>query len=107
MKQIIEDVVQAEEKVNAILKQARVKASEITRSTEKEISDKLSEAKEQAQEIMKATMEEGRKKAERIREEKLKQADLEKEALVNSNAHAMTGLVDQICNIILSTEHDS
>ena len=106
MKKIIEEVLQAEKKVNVILEQARNKASEIRQSVEKEISEKMSDAKQQAREIIQTTVENAKKEAEHISEEKLKQADQEKNTLLNNNSDTMDNLVDNICNIILSTEYE-
>ena len=106
MKKIIEEVLQTEEKVNVILGQARNKASEIRQSVEKEISEKMSDAKQKAREIIQTTVEEAKKEAEHIREEKLKQANQEKDTLLNNNTDTMDNLVDNICNIILTTEYE-
>ena len=106
MKKIIEEVLQTEKKVSLVLGQARNKASEIRQSVEKEISDKMSDAKQKAREIIQAAVEDAKKEAERIRKEKLKQADREKDTLLNNNTDTMDNLVDNICNIILTTEYE-
>jgi vacuolar-type H+-ATPase subunit H len=106
MKKIIEEVLQAEEKVGIVLDQARNKASEIRQSVEKEISEKMSAAKQKAREIIQTTVENAKKEAEHIGEEKLKQADQEKDTLLNNNTDTMNNLVDNICNIILATEYE-
>ena len=106
MKKIIEEVLQAEEKVSIVLKQARNKASGIRQSVEKEISEKMSDAKQEAREIIQTTVENAKKEAEHIGEEKLKQADHEKDTLLNNNTDTMNNLVDNICNIILTTEYE-
>jgi vacuolar-type H+-ATPase subunit H len=104
MKEIIEEVFKAEEKVNIIIKQARGKASEIRQSAEKENTDKISEAKQKAREIVQTAIENAKKEAELTREEMLKHADREKESLLG-NKEAIDGLIDNICNIILATEY--
>ena len=106
MKQIIGEVFQAEEKVGIILEQARNKASEIRRSVEKEVVEKMSDAKQKAREIIQTTVEDAKKEAELIKEEKLKQADQENDALLSNNTDTINNLVDNICNIILTTEYD-
>ena len=106
MKKIIEDVLQTEKKVGIVLEQARNKASEIRQSVEKEISEKMSDAKQEAREIIQTTVENAKKEAEHIGEEKLKQADHEKDTLLNNNTDTMNNLVDNICNIILTTEYE-
>ena len=105
MKKIIEEVLQTEEKVSVVLAQARNKASEIRQSVEKEISEKTNDVKQKAREIIQTTVEEAKIEAEHLREEKLKQADQEKNTLFNNNTDTMDNLVDNICNIILSTEY--
>jgi vacuolar-type H+-ATPase subunit H len=105
MKRIIEAVLQAEEKANTTLRQAQTEASEMKRAAEKEISDKTHAAQEKAQEIIQATVAEARAEAQRIRAEKLEQADQEKDALRLANAEMTGDLVDRICQTILSTEY--
>jgi vacuolar-type H+-ATPase subunit H len=106
MKQIIGEVFQAVEKVGIILEQARNKASEIRRSVEKEVVEKMSDAKQKAREVIQTTVEDAKKEAELIKEEKLKQADQENDALLSNNTDTINNLVDNICNIILTTEYD-
>lgn len=101
MKQIIEEVLQAEEKVNTTLKLARERATEIIRSVERETSEKISDARVKAREIMQTKIEEAKKEAERIQEEKLKQVDQKKETLFKSNDEVTDALVDDICQIVL------
>jgi len=102
MKRIIEDVLLAEEKVGVILRQARERASEIKRSAENEISERMNEAKQKAREIVQTTVEEAKKEAERTAAEKLEQANREKDALLNNRTDAIDGLVNDICNLIMS-----
>jgi vacuolar-type H+-ATPase subunit H len=106
VKQIIEDVLRAEEKVGAMLRQARDKASDMGRSADKDISEKMNEARLKGLEMVKAAVEDAKKEAECIRQEKLEQADKEKDALLNNNRDAIDSLVDNICNVILTTECD-
>ncbi len=105
MRQIIEAVLQAEEKANCTLRQARTEGSEIMHAAEKEISDKTRAAHEKAQEIIQATVTEARAEAQQIRATKLEQADREEEALRQANAEMTGDLVDRICRTILRTEY--
>ena len=106
MKRIIEEVLQAEERVGTILKQARERASEIALSAEKEISEKMDGARGEALEIIKNTVEDAKREGERIGEEILKQADHEKDTLLKNNKDAIDGVVDNICGIILPTGYE-
>jgi vacuolar-type H+-ATPase subunit H len=106
MKQIIEEVFEAEKKANEIIKQAREKASQIRQSAEKENLEKIAEAKQKAKELIQNTVENAGRDAELMRQEKLKQADSEKESILK-NEEIIKGLVDNICNIVITTEIDS
>lgn len=109
MKRIIEDVLQAEEKVSAIIKDARDKAAEIKRATDNEITEKMNEARLQAREIVQAAVEEAKKDAERLSRDILEQVDRRKDSLLNSRADEIDELVSDICGMILTTgsEKDS
>ena len=104
MKRIIEDVLQAEEKVGAIVKEARDKAAEIRRSAETEISQKTGDAKQKSREIVQAAVEEAKKEAERIAKEKLEDVGRRKGTLFDDKADAIDSLVGEICEMILTTE---
>ena len=104
MKRIIEEVLQAEEKVVAIIKEARDEAAEIRRSAETEISQKTSDAKHKAREMVQAAVEEAKKEAERISKEKIELIDHQKDALLNNRADEIDDLVGEISGMILTTE---
>ena len=103
MKEIIEEVLQAEQKVDGIVREAREKASQIKRSAEKDVSETISEAQEKAREIMLSRVEEAKKEAERIRREKLEEAERQREELVAKHEETIESLVDQIRGVILKT----
>ena len=106
MKQIIKEVIEAEEQVGEILKQARTKAAEIRSSAEKEISAKMSEAHQQARQLLQSAIEEAKKQAKDIKQQKLAQAHQDKDSVLNQNADKIDALVSSICDIILTTEHE-
>lgn len=104
MRQIIKEVLEAEQRANVALQEARQKASEIRRSAEKEMSEKIGEAKQQAREIIQTAVEEAKIEAEHLREEGLRRADEQGDALRNGKADVIEDLVDRICTVILTTE---
>ena len=106
MKQIIEDVLQAEETVNARLKEAREQAAALKATAEKESLERISQAKVQARELLQETIEVAKKEAADIRLEKLRKADQEKDALITSIAEMVNKLVDAVCRLVLSTAGD-
>jgi vacuolar-type H+-ATPase subunit H len=103
MKRIIEDVLQAEEKVGAIIKEARNEATEIRRLAEAEISQKTGDAKQKAREMVQTAVEEAKKDAERITKEKLELVDSRKDTLLENRADEVENLVGEICEMILTT----
>lgn len=105
MKRIIEEVLQTEERLNDIIKQAREKAADIKHSVEKETSEKVNEAKQQALVIVQTAIENAKKDAEHISDDKLKKAKEEKDILLNEKSAEIDKLVDNICEIILTTEN--
>lgn len=103
MKQIIEEVLQAEKNVSAILKDAREKAVEIKKATEKQMATDLSRAKEKAQEIAIEKTEAAKKESETICEEMLKTADKEKENFLAMHSDSVDTLVNKICSLVTET----
>jgi len=53
---------------------------------------------------MRTTLDDAKKQAEQIREQKLKQADHDKDAILKENAEKIDALVESICKIVLSTQ---
>lgn len=105
MKKIIEEVLQIEEKVNANIRQTQAKANEIRMAADKNISERTAKAKEKGREISQAAIENAKKDAERLAEEKVKQADAKKDALLSSNPDRIDALVEDICKLILTTDN--
>jgi vacuolar-type H+-ATPase subunit H len=106
MKQIIEEVFNAEKKADEILKKAREKASEIRQSAEKDNLEKMAQAKLKAKELIQKTVDNARTEAQLFRQEKLKQSENEKESVIN-NEEIIKSLIDKISDIIIDTEIES
>ncbi|MHC4213205.1 MAG: hypothetical protein ACYSWP_07540 [Planctomycetota bacterium] len=105
MKKIVEEVLEAEKKLDTILRQARQKASEIRLTAEKEMSEQTNNARQQARELTQAAVEDAKQQAQRDRQERLEQADKAKDVIIQENADKINSLVDSICDIVLSTEY--
>ena len=106
MKHVIEEVLQAEEQVGALLKGAREQADQIRRSAEQEVSTMLNDARAQAQALTQSSLENAKKEAEQIKADRLKQADQAKDTLLNDNADKVDGLVKEVCDLIMTTAQD-
>lgn len=104
MRKIVKEILEAESRVGAILQQARERASEMRRSAESEISEETGAARQQARGIVQAAVAEAGRESEQIREEALRRADRQAEALRNGRTDVIEDLVTRICKVILSTE---
>ncbi len=104
MKQIVTEVLQAEEAINVRLQEVRVQAAQIKAAAEKDVAAKMAEAQDEARLIVQNAIEEARKEAERRRTGRLAEADREKETLMAGQADAIDWLVERICETILATE---
>ena len=104
MKQIVTEVLQAEEEINARLQEARVQAAQVKAAAEKEVAEKMAKTQDEARLIVRNAVEEAKKEAERLRNERLAEADREKETLMTGQADVIDQLVERICETILSTE---
>ena len=104
MKQIIEEVLQAEAKVKSSLDEARSQASQIKSAAEKEAAAQLNEAREQARAIVHEAVEQAKQESEQLRKDKLAEADAACETLLHSREETMDRLVQDIAQVILNTE---
>jgi vacuolar-type H+-ATPase subunit H len=104
MRKIVKEILETESKVGDILRQARQKASDMRHAAENEASKQISDARQEARGIIQNAVEDAKKEAERIREQMLSQADQQGSTLLDGKADAIEGLVDRICDIILTAE---
>ena len=104
MKQIIQEVLQAEENVSATLKEARARAAKIRAHAENEVSEQISAAKTKAQEIVHSLVEQAKTEAQQIKEQRLKQFDENDEDAVNCDSKLYNGLIDDICQVIINVD---
>ena len=107
MKQIITEVLEAEEAINTRLRKARAEADRIRAEAEKDIAEKTAEAQEEARLIIQQAVEQAKKEAEELRKEKLADADRQQEALMAGQADVIDQLVERICETILAAEQKS
>ena len=105
MKELMEEIFQAEKGVGVILEEARKKASAIRLAGDAESTEKISEAKVQAQNIIEDAIKNAHQQADRTREEKLQEADSEQDSLLNEHSSAIENLTDDICRIILESNY--
>lgn len=111
MKQIIEEVFEAEEKAGAILRQAQSHATEIRQSVEREVSESLSQTKEQARQIIQTAVEEAKRQADRACQQKLQDAEQARETLLNPgkgrDAADLDALLETLCRVVQATGQET
>ena len=103
MKKIIEEVLQAEEKVGTTLKEARTEAMRLKSEAEKEVAEKLNAAKDQSREIVQTAIEQAKRDAEGLRQKRLNEVDAAHSSLLHTQTESMDQLVDSICQVVLTT----
>ncbi|MBA7713958.1 hypothetical protein ES703_122969 [subsurface metagenome] len=106
MKEIMNEILQAERKVEETLQKAREKAAEIKLQAEKNASQKIEEARRKAKEFFLAGVEEAKQKAMRIRDGKLKKAEEESEEIRSSNRIIIENLIQEIVRLVIQTVYD-
>ena len=106
MKEIIQEVLQAEENVGERLKQARAQGAQLLAEAETEASERIKQAKEEARALMNTLVEQARTEAEHYKEERLQQTAESDEALMAGDSETLETLVESICALIVSTEYD-
>ena len=106
MKQIVTEVLQAEESVNARLQEAREQAARIKAAAEKDVAAKMAETQDKARLIVQEAIDEAKAEAERLRNGRLEAADREKDNPMTGQADVIDRLVEQICETILATEEE-
>ncbi len=106
MKQIIEEVLQAEDHANACLKQAREKAATLKATASQQSLEQIAQAKLQAQQLLQSAVEQARCRAEQTRTKKLTDANRQNKAFLANSADDAAQLVDAICHLIIATDPD-
>ena len=106
MKDILNEVLLTEKRVEELLQKARAEASEIKLRTEKEIAKKIEEARKKAREMVQKTVDKARKDAENTRSKMLEDADRENEALIEKNRAGIEAVVREIVKIIVTTGYE-
>ncbi len=101
MKQIIEDVLQAEATAAEQLKAARQQAAAITARAEAASLERINQAKQQCRQEMQAMVEEATRSAEEVKARMLAEADGQMRDFLAKNADRVDGVVEAICRLVL------
>jgi vacuolar-type H+-ATPase subunit H len=105
MNEIVDEIIQAEKRVEKLLTEAREKASEITQKAEKEAARVIEQARQKAQERVTRSVEDARDLARQTREKKLSAADSQTEEIFHRKKELIDEIVDTIVQLVISTNY--
>ena len=104
MKEVVDEILAAEKKVDGLLTEARQQAAELRQESEKKASDMVSAAHEQAQELMRNTVAAARTEAENTRDTTFSRFREQQQDLLDRNRAVIDTLVDEIVALITSEQ---
>jgi vacuolar-type H+-ATPase subunit H len=104
MKEVVDEILAAEKKVDALLDEARQEAARIRQESEKEATALVSAAQEQAQEHLRSAVTAAREEAQRSRDTAFAESRKQQQELRDRNHGALDTLVSEIVTLITSSE---
>lgn len=106
MKQIVEEVLQAEAAAAATLKAAREQAAGLHAKAETASLDRINEAKQQCQQRMQAAIQEASRAAEQVKAQMIEQAQEQARDILTKNPARLDQLVEKISQRVLGAPSD-
>jgi len=103
MKEVVDEILAAEKRVEQTLADARHKAAQIRQESEKEVSAIVTAAHEEAQRIIQETVTSARKEAEASREKALKDVESGNRFLRERSKDRINALVDEVASLITTS----
>ena len=104
MKEVVNEILAAEKKVEEKLAEARRKAALIRQESEKEASAIVSAAREEAQQLIEKRTAAARNEAESIRKKAFEDAGSENRQLLEKCRDTMDALVDEIASLVMASD---
>jgi len=104
MRDIVQEILQAEKRVEDLLQQAREKAGNITAQAEKEANRKVAEARARAQEIVRQTVQRTRREVEEIRKSTIEEAERKSRDSASRSGLHLDDLADQVAQMVMHTD---
>ncbi len=106
MDDIVSEILQVEKKVADSIQKAREKAAGIRQQSDREHAQALADAREKARKIVRDAIDEATRNAERVREEKLREAEEKSGAIARENSGKIEDLVREIVRLVIRTDYD-
>ena len=106
MGDIVNEILQVEKKVAQTIQEAREKAAALRQQSDREIAAMIAEVREKARERVQRAVDEALRGAERVRGDRLREAEEQSEALAQKNSVAIDELVREAVKLIVGTAYD-
>ena len=106
MRDIVQEILQAEKEAEELLQQSREEAANIRAQAERESNRKIAEARARAKEIVQQTVQHTRREAEEIRKSTIEEAERKSRALVSRSGLHLDDLADQVARMVMNTNFE-
>lgn len=105
-KTVLEEILKAEKDAEAIIKQARDKATEIIAAAESDYNKVLSQAKEEAQQEIQNSIKIAKEKAEKDFENAVKEENAENLVFLQQSSEKTDAVAEKIVQSLLTPEYE-
>jgi vacuolar-type H+-ATPase subunit H len=106
MQEIVNKVLEAEQRAEQTVQEARAKAAEIRREADQAGEEKLQQAREQAQSLMQKALAAARERAAGEQEEARAEAQRQNERFVEERRPAIDAAAEAVVDLLVTPEHD-
>jgi len=105
MKDVVNEILQAEEKVEESLQKAREEAAGYKKDADREVNSIIGKAREKAQDSIREAVEEAKREAGIARNEAIKKAEEESRKLIDRNRAHIGELVEEIVTLVIGEDY--
>lgn len=105
MQEIVDRVLQAEQKAKVLLEEARRKAAEARSAAEKKISQKLKNTRAEAQKLIQDSITAAKEKADQKCRQAAKKAEAENAEFMDRNREQIALLVEKVAALVITPEY--
>lgn len=104
MRDLVQEILDAEKKAEELLQHAREEASRITVQADTEAKAKVAEARARAQELLGQTVQRLRAQTQELRKQQIEEAEHECRAQTSRADVSLDDLADQVAQMIIETD---
>jgi vacuolar-type H+-ATPase subunit H len=104
MRDLVQEILEAEKRAEELLQHAREKAAGIKTQADAEVKAKIAEARAKAQGLVGRSVRQIRLEAEEIRKKRIEEAEVKSRALASRSDVSLDDLADEVAQMIIETE---